>query len=222
MAKKEKEDGGGSKMIPPYVEKNVPARMKFPALAHVAVTKHGRIAVPTPDKYHRSWLLWQAVGDVDITQLEGERLKAFYNKVKIDAFSAKPFLHAAEPGDAEEEAQLSGLVDQWLANHPDKAPKASKSTKKTTADDDDDDDRNQVNESNKDAFLRGYPIAGWKIVSRNIGLFRIESSLKLHRLSKPGSPEDGIRSRGRGPNHRTRPAQMSSPMYPPPSRWVQC
>ncbi|KAJ6448027.1 hypothetical protein C8R45DRAFT_1115561 [Mycena sanguinolenta] len=186
--KKIKDDPAGpavSKMFRPYVEAAVPAHMGFPPLVHVNVTKCGTTAVPGFNEHQRSWLAWVAVGEVDIGQLEGEALTAFYNKVKIDAFEAKPFRHAAEPGDEAEERTVPVLVQAWLDAHPKYKTKAAKAKKKKKTDGDDAD----VNESNKEGFLRGYPVAGWKSAIQTwLSRRRDQLKRKANQASNAASP----------------------------------
>ncbi|KAJ7725676.1 hypothetical protein B0H16DRAFT_946329 [Mycena metata] len=155
----------------------VPDIMPFPALALVATTKGEEIPVPDLNDYQRSWIHDVALRDVDFevelpTRAESTK---FYDKVKMDAFEAKAFQHAVQPGDAAEEASLSKAIAKW------KRDNVKKNKKTQNANDANDaggaegagaaDDAAGANEEEDEGaragMLRGFPRQGWRLVISN-------------------------------------------------------
>ncbi|KAJ7739012.1 hypothetical protein B0H16DRAFT_1759458 [Mycena metata] len=93
----------------------VPDIMPFPALALLATTKGEEIPVPDLNDYQQSWIHDVALRDVNFEVERPTRAEStkFYDKVKMDAFEAKAFQHAVQPGDAAEEASLSKAIAKW-------------------------------------------------------------------------------------------------------------
>ncbi|KAJ7694296.1 hypothetical protein B0H16DRAFT_1845749 [Mycena metata] len=156
----------------------VPDIMPFPALALVATTKGEEIPVPDLNDYQRSWIHDVALRDVDFevelpTRAESTK---FYDKVKMDAFEAKAFQHAVQPGDAAEEASLSKAIAKW------KRDNVKKNKKTQNANDANDaggaegagaaDDAAGANEEEDEGaragMLRGFPRQGWRLAIQKV------------------------------------------------------
>ncbi|KAJ6455633.1 hypothetical protein C8R47DRAFT_1228129 [Mycena vitilis] len=142
-------------MFAPYNESLVPARMPFPDVGSVHSTKSGNIGVPRLNDYQRSWIFDVALRGVDLPALKGPAARKFYDKVKIDAFSAKAFQHTPHPEDAEEEARVPRLVAAWLLAHPKKSKNQSAADGGDASDEEED-------EGGHNGHLRGYTKAGWR------------------------------------------------------------
>ncbi|KAJ7266422.1 hypothetical protein B0H12DRAFT_1068293 [Mycena haematopus] len=143
-------------MFKPYNESEVPDIMPLPAVGSVWFTKSGDIAVPRLNDYQRSWILDQALRDVDLPGMKPKAARTFYDQVKVDAFSAKAFKHVPQPQDAEDEARIAQLVATWIREHPSK-----KNKNKPVADDGDASDEEE-DEGGRTGLLRGYKKAGWR------------------------------------------------------------
>lgn len=149
-----KKDAKPKEMFKPYNPDDVPTIMPFPELAVVATTKSEETAVPKLNDHQRSWILDVGVRDLDLPSLKGKAASALYDKVKNDAFDAKAFQHAPQPTDAKEEGRLPELVATWKRQR----------AKKSVADEGDTSDEEE-DEAGRSGLLRGYPKAGWRLVS---------------------------------------------------------
>lgn len=147
-------------MFKAYDPTTVPEIMPFPALLRVATTKAEETPVPKLNEDQRSWIFDVALRDQDLVHMAKDERKEFYSKVKTDAFGAKAFQHTVQPGDAAEEARLPARVAQWLVDNP---PKTESNKRKNSADGNASDV--EEDEGARVGHLRGFPKAGWRLVS---------------------------------------------------------
>jgi len=151
-------------MFKPYDPAAVSDVMRFPAPVRVSTTKAEHTPVPKLNEDQRSWIFDVALRGQDLPNMPKENIKDFYEKVKTDAFEAKAFQHTIQPGDATEEACLPARIASWLAEHP-KQAKTGQSKKKPKKSGDGNDSDAEEDTGARVGVLRGYPKAGWRLVS---------------------------------------------------------
>ncbi|KAJ7033220.1 hypothetical protein C8F04DRAFT_1261026 [Mycena alexandri] len=160
----------------------VPDIMPFPELSHVATTKGQETAVPKLNEHQRSWIHDVALRGVDLPALQGKAATAFYDKVKIDAFTAKAFQHTAQVGDHAEEARLPTLITAWKRQNKEKMVSKNKSGGGATGEEAPTPEENEEkeDEGGRIGLLRGYSKAGGiqKVISNKRAALARESKHK--------------------------------------------
>ncbi|KAJ7737516.1 hypothetical protein B0H16DRAFT_1730298 [Mycena metata] len=161
-------------MFKPYDAAAVPDAMPFPPLLRVATTKTEETAIPKLNKYQHSWIFDIALQGKDLGTMESSAIKDLYATIKTDAFAAKAFQHAVQPGDAAEEASLPALVARWKRGKTTKDKKPATDTgdasdveEKSAADGGDASDVEE-DEGARVGLLRGYTKAGWRLAIQKV------------------------------------------------------